>query len=100
MWLINAILFVYFYFSCLHDTWQYIRFRPLCRINQCTTKYAVNLRSCTQLVKLVVLHHVLLWRQGRRSLWDRGTCPPTGGHVPPPNIYEGGDIHGNVPPIF
>ena len=23
-----------------------------------------------------------------------------GGHVPIPNIYEGGDIHGNVPPIF
>ena len=21
-----------------------------------------------------------------------------GEHVPPPNIYEGGDIHGNVPP--
>ena len=26
--------------------------------------------------------------QGRRSLWDRGTCPP--------NIYEGGDVHGNM----
>ena len=28
--------------------------------------------------------------QRRRSIWDRGTCPP--------NIYEGEDIHGNVPP--
>ena len=28
---------------------------------------------------------------GRRSLWDRGTCPP---------IFMKGDIHGNVPQYF
>ena len=28
-------------------------------------------------------------QQGCRSLWDRGDISP--------NIYEGGDIHGNVP---
>jgi len=30
--------------------------------------------------------------QGRRSLWDRGDMSP--------NIYEGGDVHGNVPQYF
>jgi len=28
------------------------------------------------------------YNQGRRSLWDNGTCPP---------IFMNGDIHGNVP---
>jgi len=32
------------------------------------------------------------WQQGRRSLWERGTCPP--------NIYKGLNVHVNVPPIF
>ena len=30
-------------------------------------------------------------QQGRRSLWDRETCPP---------IFTRGDVHGNVPQYF
>ena len=38
--------------------------------------------------KYFVNNHV---QQRRRSLWDRGTCPP---------IFMKGDIHGNVPQYF
>jgi len=56
--------------------------------------------SFTHFWKFPYLSQSLSLKLLQRMLWQSGASIPMGRGTCPPNIYEGGDVHGNVPPIF
>ena len=97
--------------------WRFVSRDPFCadviRLQSyfdCSTMWLKNIDLCDPCARHFALKVLLPRARDSCICWTsgvggaatiaRGVDPYGTGGTCPPNIYEGGDIHGNVPPIF